>query len=498
MSVVTDATTNAVGVVPTYRVEILANTASCTVDAVSGLVTFTQAGECTITAEVAGNNFWNARSVSKKLNVAAAQLKSPSPTPSASPTTVPTSPTTVPRNTRPTPKPSTPKPIVTAPSQTPSLNATPIPKANLPIPTASSPVISSQDTIDLGGGVQKSSGNSGTSSVSDKSAGQRTIGKFADEKMIGFAPSAGIRIEVIGARTTGQFVVVPGTTADPIAVAAALEESKNRTATNFASITRAQSVATPSNDKIIGGKPSLDAIEIFASSGLKEPITVGDLNLKPSSKWLKINVSVDTYRPGTIVYLAVTTQPVIFGAAIVDKSGKANFSGFLPIDLLESGGHNIRIVGVRLLDGISSDENGGIRVMDSTLLEIQRFDQGTESTVKMYGANTTDGSHLAIRVIPILKIVPWWTIWLAAGSLLFLIVALWTRKVTTKNQKRIASLLMVASTIPALVLGWTTASYGIMGLGGLFLIFDLLVVRFLSFSKSKAKPTNIVDSTVGA
>ncbi len=484
MLVSTDATTNSSGVISEYKVEILDNTAGCTVDASSGLVTFTQVGKCTITADVTGNNFWNARTVSKKLNIAAAQLTSPSPTPSASPTTVST-------NTRPTPKPSTPKPIVTAPSPIPYLKATPIPKANLPIPTASSPVETSQNTMDLGGGVQKADSNIGTFGANYNSTAQRTIGKFTDEKIIGFAASVGIRIEVIGARTVGQFIVVPGTTADPIAVAEALEESRNRTATNFASITRVQSIGTPSNDKIIGGKSSLDAIGVFASSGLENPITVGELNLTPNSKWLKIDAFVNMYKPGTVVYLAVTTQPVIFGAAIVDKSGKANFSGFLPIDVLEPGGHNIRIVGVRLLDGISSDENGEIRVANSTLSEIQRFDEGTEATIKISGANITGGSHLAIRVIPILKITPWWTIWLTAGSLLLLIVALRTRKVTTKSQKRIASFLMVASTIPALTLGWTAASYSIMGLGGVFLILDLLVVRI--YSPAKSKPAHLAS-----
>lgn len=97
---------------------------------------------------------------------------------------------------------------------------------------------------------------------------------------------------------------------------------------------------------------------------------VGHYQETPFPKWVKIDAVVDTYKPGSVVYLAVTSQPVIFGAAVVSMNGQADFSGFLPIDSLSGGGHSIRIVGLRELSGVTTDQNGEVVLTEETLSEI--------------------------------------------------------------------------------------------------------------------------------
>jgi len=348
-----------------------------------------------------------------------------------------------------------------------------------PEPASASSPNNSQNTVDYGNGVVNSSGSNSGTSQSNQSAGQRTLSQMSTEKISGFAPGAGLRIEVFGSRTTGQFVVAPGNVADPVAIAAALEESRNRRVANFAGVTNAQAVPTPPNENIIGGSPTNDAIETFAASGLANPITVSDLPLLPNSQWIRVDAQVDGYKSGTVVYLAVTTQPVIFGAAVVDKFGKANFSGYLPVDALASGGHDIRVVGLRELDGVSTDENGEIVLAESTLAEIQRFDEGTKATVKISGPNLSGGVNLAIREIPLLKIKPWWTIWLLLCTIALVGIAYRYRKIVTLREQLIARVIILIATLPALILGWTTSSYDVMGIGAVLAIVGAFVGRWV-------------------
>jgi hypothetical protein len=421
------------------------NTAGCTVNNITGLVTYTKAGECEVIASNNGDERWNAATpLKKKLTVNSSSRNSPTPSPSQS------------NSSTPTPNPS---PVAT-PAPSPVM---PEPYASLPLPSPSDSAplggSSSINTVDVGNGVKpvESEGNY------DLSEAERSITELASEKLAGFASGVVIRIDVIGARTAGQFVVAPGTSADSFAVAAALEESRVRLAANFAEITRASAVSKPDYRQVIGGGATQDAIDLFSASGLSEPITVGDLEINPNSKWLKFEVEVDTYQPGSVVYLAVTTQPVIFGAALVDNYGKASFFGLLPIDALEPGGHSVRIVGIRQLDGVSTDENGEIVVSDQTMTEIEQFDEGTKSTVKISGKNASGGSHLVIREIPILKIEPWWTVWLVLCAVLSVLFARRQRKIVAKLKRTTSQAIIGIATLPGLVLGWYSASYNIMG-----------------------------------
>lgn len=391
---------------------------------------------------------------------------------------------------------ATPTPTRTlgTPTPTPTPTETVAGFSNLPTPEPIMPTgpdgkpladLNAPATIDLGDGKQTSASSNGVLLAKNgSSAATRTLSELGAQALGGFAPGVGIRIEVIGAKTTGQFVVTSGTKADPIAIAAALEESTSRTAVNFAKIKSVNSVITPDQKQVIVGEPTKDAIDTFAASDLENPLTVGQLGANKATKWLKVQASVDTYKPGSVVYLAVTTQPVIFGAAVVDKYGKADFTGLLPVDVLSSGGHNIRVVGIRDLDGVTTDETGEIQLANETLAEIERFDPGTKATVKVIGANNSGGLHAVIREVPLMKYEPWWTVWLAAWTAFLLLLARRYGKVLSANEKTVVTGLMTIATIPALYLGWTSSTYAIMFWGAVFGALGIVGLKLLPIKGS--------------
>ncbi len=291
------------------------------------------------------------------------------------------------------------------------------------------------------------------------SAAKRTLAGVATEKISGFAPGAGLRIEVIGSRITGQFVVAPGDAPDPVTIAAAIKESTDRQRTPFASIDSVVRVIPPTKDEVFSNKITDAQVDLFKASGLDKPLSLGSLNLNGSTKWIQVDASAETYLPGTAVYLTVTTQPIIFGEALVDRFGKATLRGALPVDLLETGGHSIRIVGIRSIEGVSTDGNGEVVLSDEAVTEIKKFDQGTQATVIISGSSDAGGLQTVVREVPLDKEIAWWTVILAIVLGLLGVVARFIRRPI--SSKRRISLIVISAVagIPAAVIGWLTVSY---------------------------------------
>jgi hypothetical protein len=293
------------------------------------------------------------------------------------------------------------------------------------------------------------------------------------EKITGFAKSAGVRIEVIGSRIAGQFVVAPGDAADVVAVAKAIEESTARTATAFASIKDVTRVTQPAKTEIYDSAITKTQEQIFAASGLEKPVTLSSLNVTTATKWIQVTAQATTYLPGTMVYLTVTTKPIIFGEAVVDKFGRAKLVGSLPIDILEQGGHSLRIVGIRSLDGIGTDSNGEIVLSQSAMDEIQLFDDGTQATVIFSGKASTGGNQTVVREIPLDREIAWWTVWLALIAGLITLVIRVIRPPVMPRRRVITAAVAVAAGVPAAVLGWTQIAYELWIGVGIALVFGL-------------------------
>jgi hypothetical protein len=318
----------------------------------------------------------------------------------------------------------------------------------------------------------------------------KPLAEVAAEKISGFAPAATLRVEVIGSRIAGQFVLSPGDVGDPIAVAKAIEESTARNKTEFASITSVLRILPPLSTEVYAVPVTSTQITAFKASGLAIPKSLGSMDFSSKTKWIEVKANAATYLPGSVVYLAVTTSPIIFAEAVVDKFGKANIVGKLPIDLLENGGHSLRIVGTRSLSGVTTDMDGKIQLAESAIDQIKKFDAGTQATVILSGYGPDGGSHTAMREIPLDRPVAWWTVWLALVLGLVTLVIRLVRPPVGAARRIVTVAIALAAGLPAAVLGWIDITYELwigVGIALAFGLFNLLWKRGKKNQKAKTR-----------
>jgi len=352
------------------------------------------------------------------------------------------------------------------------VHATPIGQAEAP--RAPVRTGTSIDTHDTGTGIQQGPPTGQLDSA------HRTLSQMSQESWSGFAPGSGVTVWVTGARTMGQFAVSPVNGADPVTIGAAIDESSSRLATGFAAITSSGISSRPSGAEVLGGSVSADALRAVHDAGLPTPITVGQLNVDRARSWLSISAVVNGYQPGSVVYLVVTTRPTIFGAAVVGRDGTAKIEGMLPADLLVSGGHDIRVIGSRLLSGIVADHNGRIQLSTDAITQIQRFDAGTTATVRLVGANPTGGAHQVIRIVTLSSEAPWWTVWaLALGGLVLLGLA--RIGMCRRSVRALAVIATVALMGLPVIVGWVARSYDVVTVG--ILVGAVLVIGQLMLTR---------------
>jgi lipase chaperone LimK len=95
--------------------------------------------------------------------------------------------------------------------------------------------------------------------------------------------------------------------------------------------------------------------------------------------------------------MAITSDPIVFAEAIVDRMGNAQLVGSFPLDVLKAGGHRVRIVGIRQVYGVTLDRQGEIQLSESVIAKIAEFDMQTSATVRLTGPNVWGGYHIASR-----------------------------------------------------------------------------------------------------
>lgn len=333
-------------------------------------------------------------------------------------------------------------------------------------PTGSTPVVMPQP---VGGAIIRDYTESAV----------RTPGELAGEVISGFAPGSGVVTRVTGSLSVGQFVVTPGSIGDPVGVALGIEESSARLGTDFGSLVGVTAIDPPDRTRLLSRAVTGDAFDTFRAAGLDSPMSVGGLDVSSGSVWLSATALAIDYVPGSVVYLAVTTSPIIVGASVVGDDGSATVVGMVPVDLLESGGHTLRLVGTRTLDGITTGSDGTVSVSAEALAEIQRFDEGTTATVEIIGAGASGEDRRVVRIIPLSADVPWWSI-ILLGFVIVVSVA-WRRIPISSAVRRRQSAVwaLAATTVIPLLLGWLTGHYEIMAwglaLGGIAIVGHLVV-----------------------
>ncbi len=274
--------------------------------------------------------------------------------------------------------------------------------------------------------------------VDRTSTKRTTLPVLAAERFDSYVPGPALNLEVIGARTTAQFVVALGVSSNTNTIVAALNESMARLGKDFARVDSAQSLTAPDTASLaaLADAKSTDTLmsRIFADSELPEPTRLTDLSIPKSSKWLKITGQVQGYVPETVVYLAVTSKPIVFAEAIVDREGNARLVGSFPLDVLSADFHRLRIVGIRQVYGVTLDRQGEMQLSESTIAKIGEFDAQTSATVRVSGPNKWGGYHSAIRVVPLQEPQPWWTLWIIGLIALLALIALFARKVVSRRE----------------------------------------------------------------
>lgn len=291
--------------------------------------------------------------------------------------------------------------------------------------------------------------------------GRRSLRQLASERLDGFAPGARVLIEVAGARTGARFILPSVGAMDPVAVVTAIRQSLRTDATDFAWIDQVSLTDATSTPALVYDTAA--RADAFAAVGLPAPVTLDELDIPVDATWVAVTGSVAGYLPGTVVTLVVTSDPVVLGEAVVDRYGNATVAGAMPLQVLGSGGHQVRLVGTRVLGGIDVGDDGEVRLAPETLAEIGRFDGGTQALVTVLGESSEGATATAVRVVPLGLSVPWWTLLVVAAVVL---VAAWLRRRGTLDQRRdltVALGLVAASTGPALVLGWQAAAWAVMG-----------------------------------
>lgn len=492
------------------------NSANCSIS--SRTLSFTNIGSCKVKVEWSGNSHWNAAE-----KTATFTITGTTPTPSAAPTAT-SSPSVQVSNT-PTPTPSTSPTRQNrnnnqaqginriTPSATPTLLSSPSPRPNgiipgqtRPVPAVSIPAVpgltritnpptpepslgvttspASTRTIDLGQGVKTEQEIQATAPTITSTAGQRTLEEISSEKLSGFAPGVGTRIEVIGARTGARFVIADNSQLDAVTMLTAIQNSIPAQRQDFTQIQQVSETLTPSIPQSWTTKDREFATEIFAASGLSQPILLSDLLTEQYSQWLRIESTARTYLPGSIVYLTITSKPLVLGTAVVDKNGEVKVTGDLPVEWLETGEHKIRIVGIRSLDGVSVDEAGEVQLAQETLDEIQKFDLGTQATITVVGQNSLGGEHAALRIVPLNPVAPWWTLWILLAVTLTSLYLQRKEKLDNKRKQLIATGAVIASGLPAIILGWlsTVTLVTWVGLGA-----TIVAVLLIQLSRIKPK-----------
>lgn len=327
-------------------------------------------------------------------------------------------------------------------------------------------------TIDLGpsGGIAEVPAHASLGTIVAASRTSATVGfgVLAQESFGGFMPGCGVRIEVIGARSTARFVLTEVDLVDAYVTARVLARSARFHAADFARITDIRRLESMPRGAVPTWGPAQreDAAALFGAARLSQPKMLSDLDLSAFTQWVQVSGEVSGYVPGSVLHLAVTSEPVILASVVVGRDGVATISGALPVELLGLGEHRIRFVGTRAFDGLSVGGDGALRLSEEVLGQIDRFDRGTDATVIAHGFNSDGGSHVSLRIVPLDPVPPWWTLLavLLVGGL-----GLRARRrgrLETTWRKSVTSGAVLLAAIPAVVLGWSATMTVVAGVGG--------------------------------
>ena len=222
-------------------------------------------------------------------------------------------------------------------------------------------------------------------------------------------PNESIIVNAIGSKTLAS-ILVPST--GHIDITELMKQLQSDSSSiDFATVDSATAISSGNLDGIQIKSLTDEDLGYFKSSGLLPPRLLSSLNTSGATNWVTFQVSVKTYRPGSTIYLVMTSAPTVFATAVVDKNGKAVIKGDMALDALPAGVHKLRVIGDREVGHITPGKDGKVKLSQAVMNEILKFDRGTRATVIV----RDHASNTAIRVIPLEIYVPWWLLYILGG-----------------------------------------------------------------------------------
>jgi hypothetical protein len=274
---------------------------------------------------------------------------------------------------------------------------------------------------------------------------------------------------------------------DAVALIRAMEASITTQEADFSKITRVVRGERPLIQEAWSSEVRTGIDEFFEAVGLDAPRALIDLDLTGVNNWVSVSAEVETYQPGSTVFLVATSSPIVLATAEVDQFGRAQLAGAMPVEALGTGEHRVRVVGIRSLEGVSVDDTGEIQLSVELLEEIQRFDLGTQSTIALSGLNPEGGYHSAIRVVPLIPVAPWWTLWFILAGFVLALGTRYRRLLETNSRRLIAASGVVASALPAVIIGWVSTVTSVVWVGVLLGLVGAVISWFTPEQKKSAR-----------
>jgi hypothetical protein len=344
-----------------------------------------------------------------------------------------------------------------APSPAPAAPVAEQPSAQSPdILPGWRPPVSSRATIDFGQGILERT--SRPRDIADQIKVEPPSILVTD-RFDGFEPQAPAQLEIMGAKTVTSIRVTAEDAGNPerlrTLIANALQQSPNQP--GLPATTGPQIVSVgPDTPSRIPSPATREVLEdALAWLGLPPPATgpgVSDGTPVAELLW-----EVEGFRPGSSVFLVVTSDPGLVAWGTANDDGVAVLQGTLQEDSLIDGEHRLRIIGTSVFEGGLADDTGAVVFTEELTALTTGFDRDTRISVALWGANPEGADHVAVRYIdPELAVDSpvWW--WLLLIPILWVLIVLWRRRqgdwTTPSGRVGTASTGAILAT-PAIVVG---------------------------------------------
>ncbi len=243
----------------------------------------------------------------------------------------------------------------------------------------------------------------------------------------GFAPNSLVTIESTGSKTMALLPVTGFSFLDNALSPLLASESSRRLATPLATASSVGVLATASSFATDG--LSHNERHLASDTGFRNPTRFARDELNDSAS-LSIAVSSSLLSPGKPFATIVTSSPRIASSGLTTETGAMSDVVAIPLNSLEPGVHNVRLLGKRQVGTMTANSRGQLTLSPEIRATLDEFDSGTNATIRLTGTNSDGGARTVVMTVPLPDEFPWWLVALVAIALgICAIGAFWRRQI---------------------------------------------------------------------